>query len=141
MTTLRLMGLVLLLAPLVLVIDLVWLGVVMKNFYAQEIGELMRRNDAGLTPRWGPAAMVYLLIPAGLVLFVRPLLGEEATAWQAFAWGALFGVVLYGVYDFTNLAVLEKWTYRLAFADVAWGGVLCGTSSLLMRLLEGWLKP
>lgn len=140
MTTLRLIGLVLLLAPLVLVIDLVWLGVVMKNFYAQEIGDLMRRNDAGLTPRWGPAAMVYSLIPAGLVMFVRPLLGDDSSLWLTFAWGAVFGLVLYGVYDFTNLAVLENWTYRVTLADVAWGGVLCGTSSLLMRLLEGWLK-
>jgi len=124
------------LVPFVLLVDLVWLGVIMKGFYAQEIGELMRRSGGGLAPRWGAAVLVYLLIPAGIVIFVRPLLGPQTALWQAFAWGAAFGVVLYGVYDLTNLAVLEKWTLRVTLADIAWGAVLCGTCSLLVRLLD-----
>ena len=83
--------------------------------------------------------MVYLLIPGGLVLFVRPLLGVNATAWQAIGWGALYGLVLYGVYDLTNLAVLEKWTVRMTLADIVWGCVLCGTISVIMRFADGWL--
>ena len=141
MNALRLLCLVLILTPIVLVIDLLWLGVVMKGFYAQEIGELMRRKGTALAPRWGAASLVYLLIPAGIVLFVRPLLGEPTAMWQAFAWGAVFGLVLYGVYDLTNLAVLEKWTLRLTLADIAWGGVLCGTTGALMQFVERWLKP
>ena len=61
--------------PIFLLIDLVWLGVVMKGFYSQELGELARRQGAALAPRWGAAILVYLLIPGGLVLFVRPLAG------------------------------------------------------------------
>lgn len=133
MTILRLLGLVLILGPLVLVIDLLWLGLVMRGFYAHEMGELMRRQGSQLAPRWGAASLVYVLIPAGLVLFVRPRLGADATTGTALAWGALFGLVLYGVYDMTNLAVLEKWTTRLAIVDIAWGCVLCGITSVLMR--------
>ncbi len=124
--------------PIFLLIDLFWLGVVMKGFYSQELGELARRNGAALAPRWGAAMLVYLLIPGGIILFVRPLLGENGTAWQAFGWGALFGLVLYGVYDLTNLAVLEKWTVRMTLADMAWGCVLCGTISIVVRFVDGW---
>jgi uncharacterized membrane protein len=85
MNALRPVWLVLILVPLMLAIDMLWLGVVMKNFYAQEIGGLMRRNADGLAPRWGAALLVYLLIPAGLVLFVRPLLAEPASMLNAFA--------------------------------------------------------
>lgn len=127
------------LVPCVFVIDMLWLGVVMKGFYAQEIGALMRYDGNGLAPRWSAAFVVYVLIPAGIVLFVRPLLGPTATGWQAFAWGALFGLILYGVYDFTNLAVLEKWTLRVTVVDLLWGGVLCGVSSWLARFFERWL--
>ena len=140
MNIIRLVWLVLILLPIVLVIDMIWLGVVMKGFYAQEIGALMRRNGETLAPRWGAALLVYVLIPAGLVLFVRPLLVEHSATWQAFGWGALFGLVLYGVYDMTNLAVLERWTLRVAVADIVWGGVLCGVSSLLMQLVDRWLS-
>lgn len=128
-------------APICLLIDLLWLGIVMKGFYSQELGELARRQGASLAPRWGAALLVYLLIPGGIVLFVRPLLGVNCSGWQAFSWGALFGLVLYGVYDLTNLAVLDKWTMRLAIADMLWGCVLCGATSAIMRLVDRWLTP
>ena len=139
MSALRPIWLILLLAPIVLVIDLVWLGMIMKGFYAQEIGEITRRNAEGLAPRWGAALLVYLFIPAGLVCFVRPLLGEQSTLPQAWAWGALFGFILYGVYDLTNLAVLDKWTVRVTVADMAWGGVLGGITTVIMRAIDRWL--
>lgn len=123
------------LLPIFLLIDLLWLGVVMKEFYNAELGELGRRQGAALAPRWGAAIVVYLLIPAGIVIFVRPLVGANAPLWQAFGWGALYGLVLYGVYDLTNLAVLEKWTVRMTLADMTWGCLLCGSISILMSYL------
>jgi uncharacterized membrane protein len=127
------------LVPIFLLVDLLWLGVVMKDFYSQELGELARRQGAALAPRWGAALLVYLLIPGGIVLFVRPLLGVNATPWQSFGWGAVFGLVLYGVYDLTNLAILEKWTVRMTLADIGWGCILCGTISAAMKFVDGWL--
>lgn len=126
--------------PVFLLLDLVWLGVIMKGFYSQELGDLARRQGLALAPRWGAAILVYLLIPGGLVLFVRPLVGDSAPLWQALAWGALFGLVLYGVYDLTNLAVLDKWTMRMTVADIVWGCTLCGLLSVVMRIVDGWLK-
>ena len=39
----------------------------------------------------------------------------------AAAFGALFGLVVYGVYDFTNYSTLRQWPLVLALADTAWG--------------------
>ena len=129
----------LILLPIFLLIDLIWLGVIMKSFYSAELGDMARRQGLALTPRWGAAILVYLLIPAGVVIFVRPLLGENSSLLQTFGWGAIFGLVLYGVYDLTNLAILDKWTLRMTIADIIWGGVLCGTTSVIMRFIERWL--
>ena len=118
----------------VLLLDFLWLGVVMTKFYSQELGELARRQGTTLAPRWGAALLVYLLIPAGIVLFVRPSLGVQATVWEAFGRGALFGLVLYGVYDLTNLAVLDKWSVRMTATDIAWGCFLCGSSGIVVWL-------
>lgn len=126
--------------PVFLVIDCLWLGLIMPGFYSQELGELARRKAGALAPRWGAALLVYLLIPGGIVLFVRPQLGPASSVWQTFGWGALFGLVLYGVYDLTNLAVLEKWTLRMTVADIAWGCVLCGSCSIIMKFAERWLS-
>ena len=129
----------LLLIPIFLAVDLTWLGVIMKNFYGAELGELARRRDGGMAPRWSAAILVYLLIPGGLVLFVRPLLVGDASWLRASAWGAVYGLVTYGIYDLTNLATLERWTVRLSVADMAWGAVLCGFSAVVMQWIDGRL--
>lgn len=122
----RFLKLMAILIPLLLLLDAIWLGVVMKGFYVDQVGAIIRQNETGMNPRWGAASIVYLLIPAGIILFVRPRLGKDSTFQRAFGWGAIYGVVLYGVYDFTNLAVLEAWTLPITLADVCWGGLLCG---------------
>jgi uncharacterized membrane protein len=132
--------LLLIVAPVVMLIDLIWIGFIMKGFYEAEMGELIRRNGSGLAPRWPAAVLVYLLIPVGIVLFVRPAMGANASLGQAFLWGAIFGLVVYGVYNLTNRAVLEHWPLRLTVADITWGSVLCGGGGLLTRLAEKWLS-
>lgn len=124
------------LLPVVFVLDLLWLGGLMKSFYHSEVGDLARKVNGVFAPRWSAGVLVYLLIPAGIVLFVRPALGKDASAWQALAWGALFGLVMYGIYDLTNRTVLEKWSWRLTIVDIAWGCTLCGLSTLAMQQAE-----
>jgi len=139
MTALRFFKLVLILAPVVLIVDLIWLGFLMKDFYGQEIGSLLRRNSNGLAPRWGAALLVYLFIPAGLIYFVLPQLTTQSSAGDAILRGALFGLCMYGIYDFTNLSMVEKWTLRITIVDMAWGTVLCGGIAWLMQVTDRWL--
>ncbi len=126
--------------PIFLMLDLLWLGVIMKGFYDNELGELARRHGEAFAPRWGAAILVYLLIPGGIVLFVRPILGAQSTILDALTWGAIFGLVVYGVYDLTNLAVLERWTILMTVADILWGAALCAATAAAMRLVDNWLR-
>lgn len=128
------------LVPVVFVLDLIWLAGVMKGFYIAELGDLARKVNGSFSPRWSAGIFVYLLIPAGTVLFVRPALGKDPSFWQALVWGALFGLVLYGVYDLTNRTILEKWSWRLTLADIAWGCTLCGVSAVVMQQAERLLS-
>ena len=48
----HILKLFLLILPPFLVMDLLWLGVVMKDFYAHELGDLARREGPALAPRW-----------------------------------------------------------------------------------------
>lgn len=122
--------------PCFLVLDFLWLGVLMSSFYNHEIGELARRSEGALAPRWGAALLVYLLIPAGIVMYVRPTLDIKGSLLQAFNVGALFGLVVYGVYDLTNRAVLQNWSLRMTLVDIAWGCTLCGIMAIIMRLVK-----
>lgn len=59
----------------------------------------------------------YVFLIFGLNYFI---LRPGRSAWDAF----LLGLVVYGVYDFTNLALLSKWQLFTALTDTLWGGAL-----------------
>ncbi|MEO8683063.1 MAG: DUF2177 family protein [Vicinamibacterales bacterium] len=101
-----------------MVLDGIWLGVLMKNFYRQQLAPIVRLADGGIAPNWPAAFVVYVLLGTGIACFVIP---RASTAVQAAAFGALFGLVVYGVYDFTNYSTLRQWPFALVLADVAWG--------------------
>ncbi|MFG6430328.1 DUF2177 family protein [Roseateles sp. LYH14W] len=96
------------------VLDALWLGVIAKDFYREQIGAQMVEQI-----RWAPAAIFYFAYPAALVALALFPAGQPFSHQVARA--ALVGLVAYGVYDLTNLATLRHWPVRLALVDTAWG--------------------
>ena len=90
-----------------MVLDGVWLGLLMKNFYREQLAPIVRMGDGGMAPNW-PAAAAY---------------------------GALFGLVVYGVYDFTNYSTLRQWPFVVTLADVAWGTFATAACAAVVRLV------
>ena len=105
--------------PVFFAVDMVWLGLVAKNFYAKQIGFLMKENV-----NWPAALAFYLLFIVGLVVFViTPAVEDDA--WQhALFRGALFGLITYATYDLTNLATIKDWPFPVTVVDLLWGSIL-----------------
>ena len=101
-----------------LVLDLVWLNLYMGTRYQTMIKEIQGEKMIVNTMS---AFSAYLLMIVALVVFV---IRKNFTLVEAF----LFGVCLYGVYDFTCGAVFKKWDFNLAIVDIIWGGVVYMTS-------------
>jgi uncharacterized membrane protein len=109
-----------------LVIDLIWLGVVARSFYQQQIGHLLRSNV-----NWAAAMAFYLVFVVGIVvLVVWPAIQHQSLA-RAALFGALLGLVTYAAYDLTNLATLEGFPLTVALVDMVWGTALCAIVSTL----------
>lgn len=118
-----------------LVIDLLWLGVIAKNLYAQAMGDLMSPQ-----PRLAFAALFYLMYPVGLVIFaVLPGMQADSVA-RAALLGALFGLFAYATYDLTNLAVVRGWPLGLSFIDMAWGTLVSGVSAAAGMAALRWFS-
>lgn len=110
---------------LLLVLDFLWLNV----FGTAGRFQAMAKRVGGNLPQWAPWQMglvlvgAYILLGWGLCAFgVLPALGAEQPRLAAGLKGALLGLVIYGVYDLTNLGVFGP-TYGLGLAacDVGWG--------------------
>lgn len=83
-----------------------------------------------LSIRWPVAALCYLVMIIGLWWFaVRP-----AADWQAAAGnGAALGALVYGVYDLTNHATLQRFPLSYALADWIWGTFLFATVAAVAK--------
>ncbi|MGD8262981.1 MAG: DUF2177 family protein [Desulfobacterales bacterium] len=106
--------------PIFFVIDIIWLGIVAKEFYR-------RKLDFILSPQvnWTAAVIFYLMYIAGILFFaVRPAVISNSWA-QAAGLGALFGFFTYATYDLTNMATIKDWPLIIVVFDIVWGVCLC----------------
>lgn len=116
-------------------IDAVWLGVVAKNLYKDNLGHLMAAKPSLL-----PAAIFYLLYVAGiLILAVHPAL-EKGSFSKAVLLGAVFGGIAYATYDLTNAATLKDWPLSITIIDIIWGSVLTALVAGIGYQIANWIR-
>ena len=101
-----------------LALDTTWVFTVMGKKYAEMIPTI---QNSPLEPQLISAVMAYALMVVGLVVFVLPNIRAEYAFRDSLLYGGTFGLVVYGIFDFTNAAVLKNWNLPLAFVDIAWG--------------------
>ena len=116
--------------PVFFLIDMVWLVLVAKKFYQDQIGFLMKQDI-----NWFAAIIFYLLFIAGLVIFVISPAVEKHSWVHALLFGALFGLITYATYDLTNLATMKDWPLLVTVVDLIWGTVLASSISLITYLI------
>ena len=104
----------------------------MKNFYRAQLAPIVRLADGGIAPSWPAAIVVYVLLGTGIALFVIP---RASTVSSAAACGALFGLVVYGVNDFTHYSTLRQRPFVLTLADTAWGAPASAAASAAVRIV------
>lgn len=111
------------------IMDMIWLGYIAKQLYEDNIGFLFRRTNGSFTPIWSSALLVYLAIVLGIIFFVIPK--ANGNVLSALMWGAVFGAITYGIYDFTNYAIIANWPLKITIIDIIWGMTLCGITSAI----------
>ncbi len=102
------------------IVDMIWIGFVARDHYVQNLGSILRYADGTYNVIWWAAFLTWLLIVLGSFLFVFPIV-KDRTFIHALLYGGLFGLVLYGVYDLTNLSLLKEWPISTTLLDIAWG--------------------
>lgn len=112
--------------PVFLIIDMLWLGFIAKDFYRKQIGFLLK-PDVNI---WA-AGIFYALFVFALVVFVISPAVEKGSFVPALLFGAFFGLVTYATYDLTNLATLKDWPLLVTVVDLAWGAFIGASVSVI----------
>lgn len=111
-------------AATMLALDLLWLGVIAKGFYARHMGDLLRPDV-----RWVPALLFYALYVTAVMVFVVSPAVERRALGRALALGAFFGLAAYATFDLTSLALIRNFPVTVVVADLAWGMLLTATAA------------
>lgn len=105
-------------AALYLIFDLPWIGYFGRGLYTSVVKDI---QGSTLTPRLAGAVGAYLFLTIGMTYIV---IANSKDRIDAAKKGALFGLVLYGVFDFTNLAMFNNWNWTVTVVDIIWGTML-----------------
>ena len=97
-------------------------------YFAKSIfGEMIVRiQRVAMQVRWWSAAVVYVFAAVLLYWFIikngRPL-------WEA----TLLGLATYGIFDFTNHAILKNYDLSIVVMDTVWGATLFTLTTWILR--------
>jgi uncharacterized membrane protein len=130
-------------AVIILALDAVFLTLA-KDLFARQV---MLVQGSAMKVNIPSAALCYALIVLGLYYFVLrhiivPGSSAAASAIQTMPLGegvrnAFFlGILVYGVYETTTLAILKNWSPMTAVIDTTWGGVLFAATAYLYARLR-----
>jgi uncharacterized membrane protein len=120
-----------------MILDIVKVGVIMilldsiylsmsKNYFARQIQSIQGKPMRVLML---PVIITYCILVFGLYYFI---IKQRRSLVDA----ALLGFVIYGVYEFTNKAIITDWLYLTTFIDVTWGTILFVLTTYLYNVLN-----
>ena len=109
---------------LLLVLDFIWISFNINTYTSQTVQIQRVMMDV----KYIPAILCYVFLILGLNYFI---LNRNRPVWEAF----LLGIIIYGVYNTTSLAIYKKYTWKVATMDTLWGGILLAITTAVLYCL------
>jgi uncharacterized membrane protein len=108
-----------------IVMDSVYLYVI-KNYFANQIkivqGSHMKLNITA-------TLFCYVILIFGINYFI---IQPRRSVQDAF----LLGLLIYGVFETTNMALFTKWAWITVIMDTLWGGILFAVTTSIVKLIK-----
>ena len=119
--------------------DGIWIGSNMKMYNDATVS--VQGSDIRMNP-YGAIAS-YVCLYALIVLYAVPMVLENVgtkMSWVdklfvSIRYGGLLGLLTYGIYNFTCMAILKKYPLKVAVLDTIWGGMLFTIVCLVSTML------
>jgi len=118
-------GLVIL--PIYIILTLLWFLLTMKFVYSGSINKTNKFR------------VLLSLFISGVLIVSAIAVHTPNTMEKAIVYGALVGVVVYGVSNSVLLATSNKWGYTISLIDITWGIISTSfISYILYKIVQKW---
>ena len=101
-------------------------GAMIFLYTGKVFGSMIKNIQKGepMKTRMLPGIICFWVLAFGYTYFILPKIRDDAIVIDSLKYGAVFGLVVYAVYDLTNLSTFGKYETTTAIVDILWGGVL-----------------
>ena len=118
-------------ALLLVVVDYSYISIITKPF-----GKMIRAiQGKEMTLKIMPAVVVYISLVGAWYTFIYNDIASY-TIYENVVRAGLLGFFIYSVYDFTNMALIDNYSLKLALIDSLWGGVLFSFTTYIFLLFK-----
>lgn len=108
-------------ALLLTVIDLVFIKYVLIHPFGRMIQSIQLSE---FKPNTMYVFIPYVLMIFSILFFSLPNVRKENLFKDSLVYGGLLGLVIFGVYEFTNMSVFKNYNLHVAIFDTLWGVTL-----------------
>ena len=101
-------------------------GTMLFLYTGKVFGNMIKniQNGSPMKTRMIPGIICFIFLAFGYTYFILPRIRDDAIVIDSLKYGAVFGLVVYAVYDLTNLSTFGKYETKTAIIDILWGSVL-----------------
>jgi uncharacterized membrane protein len=101
-------------------------GTMIFLYTGKAFGNMIKTIQKGepMKTRMLPGILCFFVLAFGYTYFILPKIRDDAIVIDSLKYGAVFGLVVYAVYDLTNLSTFGKYTTITAIIDIIWGAIL-----------------
>lgn len=112
-------------------LDFVWFSL-MKNFYISNLLNIIRIENGNFVPNIFSAIVAWCLLIIGHLIFIYPLI-EKNNYLLSITFASTYGLIVYGIYNLTNHAILKKWPILIIIIDILWGLLINASLGIIMK--------
>lgn len=129
---------------LFLILDLPVILYLNKNMYEKQFNRINKQDIKSGYHTWFSGIFAYLLLALGIYFFIvyPELNNNNNPVYTNILIKSMFlGLVIYGVYNGTNMATINEWGLTEFAVDTTWGTILSGIiGTLSVYIIKSKLK-
>ncbi len=112
------------------IIDMIFLKIIVDLIWKDMIKDI---QVSAFKPNLAYIPIPYLLMTIGIVIFILPHIREDNVLGDSIFYGGLLGLIIYGVFDSTNLVLFSRYKLGVGILDTIWGVILFSVVTFLSK--------
>lgn len=124
----------------VLVILLIIDVPVLYNFMAKDWANMIQKiQQKPMKVKLTFAFITYLFMTAAIVLFVLPRVSNDNIIRDSILVGGTLGLIIYAIFDLTNLSIIQNYDFNIAVTDIFWGFLLFSITTYIYKIIINYI--